>query len=122
MLVYRVEHVKTGTGPYVSCMLPRKAKLLARKLNDAHGMCDDHPSIRIDIHNGDFWGKFSRKQYCGFTCIENLLQWFAGYTHLMGEYGFVIRVYEAKNINFTSSGKQIAFAKSRAKKLREIPL
>lgn len=117
MLVYRVEHKKTGTGPYVSCSLPHEAQPMARTLNSAHGGSIRHPVIS--------WQEsisFTRDMYCGFTCMEKLLQWFGEFTPKLGRYGFVIRVYETKSVFFTRSGLQIAFRKKGKKIVREISL
>lgn len=116
MLVYRVEHKKTGTGPYVSGMLPPQSQGIARELNSAHSGCSMHPVVTWEIEH------FNRDMYCGFSCIEKLLQWFRGYTPRLGVHGFVIRVYEAKTVFFAPSGLQIAFRKRGKKIVREISL
>jgi len=117
MLVYRVEHKQTGTGPYVSGELPPSAQWIARRLNDAHGGSFSHPVIS--------WGesiRFTRDMFCGFTCMEKLLQWFGEFTPQLDQYGFVIRVYETKTVWFGSSGRQIAIKKRGVKMVREISL
>ncbi len=121
MLVYRVEHKKTGTGPYVSCKLPQEARYIASQLNSAHSCSSDHPVVVWDmIDGGEF--KFQRNMYCGFPSIERLLKWFGGFTPQLGRHGFVIRVYEANSVFFTASGLQIAFRKAYAKPVKTILL
>lgn len=123
MLVYRVEHKETGTGPYVSGMLPPKAQRIASKLNSAHAACDDHPVVTWDMMaDGNFNFNFKKNMFCGFPSIERLLKWFAGFTPQLGRYGFVVRVYDTKTVFFTQSGLQLAFRKDYAKPVKTILL
>lgn len=84
---YRVEHVSTRRGPYTS----GNYRLIGA-LEDRHGWAseDTHPNPRCD----EGLGSIAMDEFCGFSSIAQMTEWFDGFAGALAAHGFVIRVYD----------------------------
>lgn len=99
-LVYRIEDVKSGRGPYRS------------EFDDFHYMTTSHNKSKYHYcPHVDNW------MFFGFKNIESLKVWFKGYRSRLNKHGFCLTVYEVKEYYIpdmdTVSG-QVYFEKSKA--------
>ena len=100
VLFYRVED-STNTGPY-NCAYSTRTDALF-KMSSVH--CDwDHPTP----HEEDL--DFSRDMVYGFSTLEQMLDWFKGYGHVLDDAGFRVSVYRV-GAQWVESGKYQAVVK-----------
>lgn len=100
--IYRVEHVDTGQGPYMS-----SSKEFQRKydMNAAHSVCQNHLPSWQDNLNTTKWRRYRH----GFNSIEQLMRWFDGWEEALDESGYVIRRYDVTEGRHQSSELQTIF-------------
>lgn len=111
--VYRVESVDDGHGPYAY----RSGKL-HDELCAAHNDITTHPDIDWDTESHFVQGE----DCCGFESISLLKAWFKGFLRKLHRANYVLVVYQVDTILKTNSGKQIAFQKEVAIKVKTASL
>lgn len=115
MLIYRIEHAKTGAGPYEAGELLSDFEFeewceLA-VFSRFSGGPTKHPSPAMDgfEHVRD-------EEYFGFGSPEQLAAWFGeSFVAEAAEAGFVVSVYDVPARFVRKGGRQILFEKSRAR-------
>lgn len=116
MFVYRVEHKIHKRGPYCHTYYSDKDVKLSRfseKLGEVHGWSsvDNNGEYTHVPYFGDTSLQItkSKKWRAGFSNLDKLRHWFDGWERRLDKEGFIIQVYEAKNIQFCPSKKQLIF-------------
>lgn len=109
--VYRVEHKSYNVGPYrLRGCNDKHIDSVRAKICNKHNFSDNHPSFWYDFPNinDEYY-----KMHCGFRDLKSLNYWFDGFQNLLGQAGFVIKVYRIKPNDFVfgQSCKQILFKK-----------
>lgn len=121
MIVYRVEHRKTGDGPYF-----KKSYIYAELqdlLNDEHNDHELYPAFQYDgITEAETFKKKSHRS--GFSDKLKAASWFKGFGIKLSDNNFVIAVYEVdeQDVIHGNSGKQLAFNIEKAELLRAEPI
>ena len=106
-VVYRVEHVEHGNGPYIR--KDRGINWCIRGLHDAHQASSDHPGPKQD---GLWMALNEYKHVFGFPTREAADWWFKNFKHKLKAEGFVVNVYESEYVRVSDSGKQCIFEKN----------
>ncbi len=116
MIVYRVEHQQTGSGPYLQ--YNPAYKTLRDELNSNHDDELTHPAFQFD-GIGDH-PLFKISFHSGFEKLKDLNWWFKGFGQKLSENNFVIAIYEIEEslVIRGISGKQVAFDLLKAELLR----
>lgn len=114
MKIFRVEHCKTGDGPFS---------------RDGHNLCEVYGSDYVVEHRpprDDGMRKFDRSNLSfGCLSLEDVFFWFEDYFNWLQAHGFVVRVFEINDpdlVETSRSGKQCAFPKGKAVMVEEIPI
>ena len=110
MFVFRVEHKKTGIGPY------RHETSSLYEMRHAHSD-EEHPGWWIDSILVD------ANYYAGFSNPNKLISWFWGFFPDLKREGFHVVIYEVhpKNVEIGVSKKQLAFKDGIFVKAYSIP-
>lgn len=119
MLVYRVEHGETGTGPY-QANAPSSSVL--GRVHGGYFDGDPHPSPHDDYlgkglrslgsYLSEWEANYGRTLF-GFTSMEMLTTWFDGFGMAFYEDGFVIKVYDVADRFVKSTKLQAIFVEDK---------
>lgn len=117
MLVYRIEHKETGTGPFRSEGMDNVASLWGQAYWDASDSM--HP-IPLDDGLKDFVGT----HVFGLPTFDMVFHWFERIWNRLRFRDFVLRVYDVNESDSMvgKSGTQVAFRKDRATLVEEMTL
>lgn len=120
MYIYRIEHKDTERGPYNSETSFQNDPRLYR-IGLAH-TDDDHPSMWIDCTYVYKNGHSHSDYYCGFSTIDQMVQWFDQWFDALHNNGFKLVMYRIAK-NYTIAGKrQTIFVKERVTSRKVIDL
>ncbi len=117
MNVYRIEHTKSGCGPYHDRHYDN-AYDLGRVLSDSHTGSSKHPTLNHDLGSA-VWGSDT---LCGCPTLAKLKAWFEGYGKALAAEGFVVRVFEPRQPRRGMSGRQVFFNGHKRAAVREFPI
>lgn len=108
VFVYRVEHSKTGIGPYHSVQL--------YNVLNPH-FSEQHPTPASD------GVEYTDDHVFGFQTLDDLEAWFCDTEVLLYlvAYGFEIKVYRPKEKNVVVGGRQVAFIRPKKQKPTVVP-
>lgn len=113
MLVYRVEHYEKNFGPYATSRMPCSHWPLAYELCDKHNGSRNHPVaewIGID-------------EFCGFSSLQQMKNWFNGFIKKLHKYNYRISVYDCPDDKVKKyDDKQIVFVRSKAKLIKRMSM
>lgn len=139
MIIYRVEHPKTGIGPYnfkwneyidvIENDVEYFMKEYGITLNDVnhafmstdlgykHSTSDSIHSSGIKDELKSLGKKFKTTDYCGFNSFSAYYKWFNDSFDILIEYGYQLSKYEVDEAYVTTGINQLAFSKDKAKLL-----
>jgi hypothetical protein len=109
--VYRVEHEKTGEGPYNS------GHYLQQMMNweaERRGVARHHHPA--PMNDGISMSKLSYEVF-GFKSFEQYQDWFAGYEDWLHTNGYVLAVYETWTEGILYGERQLAFDREKSVKV-----
>jgi len=110
MLVYRVED-SDGRGPYNSYMAHVPGLLMAHNQEGPKTRPNTYadPKLRHIMQDHEF---------CGFTSLTDMGQWFEGFGEALEDNDFTITEYEIDPSLVLHGSGQVVFEKYQAKKVR----
>jgi len=115
MLIYRVE--RNGIGPYFSVNISKKLK----RMNSNHssrGSKHWRPTPTKDILRDGKPFYMGDEEFCGFSSLLDLQDWFRGYRAELRRSGFKISIYEGEPSGIGT--QQLVFVKSAATLIKQI--
>lgn len=120
MYIYRIEHKVTGTGPYnAETHFNNDPRLY--DIGYAHSN-DDHPSMWTDCEHTYKNGYCYLDYYCGFSTIDQMIQWFDQWFDALHNNGFKLVRYRIAKQYTIAGNKQTVFVKERASSRKVIDL
>lgn len=103
MHVYRIEHFRHGTGPYIQGSMV---------IADSHYFGSKCPGPDQDITN---WYDLSREVFFGFENLKAMVRWFKFRDILrMKKEGFRVYRYKVDESYVSFGDRQLVFAKAKA--------
>jgi hypothetical protein len=119
LLVFRVEHVDDGNGPYtVDLDKPGPRQALSIHLGELH----DLSRIMHPTPSRDNLGWVEYGEYCGFKSTKDVRHWF-GNQDLglkMSKAGYVIAIYKVDPKLVRHGHKQVVFKRGDLKPIRRV--
>lgn len=115
MKVWRVEHGRTGYGPYWS--RGASGNLPERIRNELEGLLGDHTWLsRVPAPREDGTGPVKAGlERCGFATMRQLRAWFwKAERRKLAELGFVLRQYDVPTDAVRRGHRQVVFPKAKA--------
>lgn len=111
--VFRVETQRGGCGPYVKSEHYDTLADMFEAHEDA-----EHPSPKKD----PYLEYIADDEYCGFSTVEALDDWFDGYHDVLAECGYVIAVYSVPYTDVRYGSQQCLFRRGDAVPSRVMPM
>lgn len=120
MIVYRVEHIDSGYGPYYHYYeIATKESFHFRQIAGVSLFNLDHCPNPTDLEISDY---YNDNYFYGFRSLEDLYKWFYDdeCNNFLHTNKFKIIVYDTKHV--LKSRKQIVFLKNESHVIDKIPL
>lgn len=115
LVVYRVEHVRTGDGPFGA-----ESSQALRDAMSAH--CARWPALIAEIHElcPEFRPDY---HFCGLLRLSLVNEWFGPFQQELTAAGFSVFAYEplVSNVLRSSDESQVAFARYAPTPRRQLP-
>lgn len=112
MYIYRIEHHKSGNGPYNHLTNGSREVYYGNDILKSHGTATykTHPRMFDDCKMME-----DSQYFAGFNSIEQLFAWFDGTLSYLHKHDFELRIYETDDQNVVIGTYQLIFIKHLSK-------